>query len=201
MGRACHRQGLSSYIFLYGNFQPPNSLNPGCKLPGCKQGGMLLEQWCEWEDENFVCLLWEESFSLLFLKQDFFLFVSNGIMCFSNHCFMLQWQRGLLPLPICICSPYLPQSLFLLDPCSVFLDILLCLGFSKPSFLLDSQPVYAILIYSGKTQISLYQDCPNQMPLTSPMLFYMPRDQNTQEFSNRKKETVPKGPRGKRKKY
>jgi len=43
----------------------------------------------EWEDENFVCLLWEESFSLLFLKQDPFLFVSNGITCFSNPCFML----------------------------------------------------------------------------------------------------------------
>lgn len=151
-GACCHQQGFSSCTFLYGNFQSPNSLNPGCKLPGCKQGGMLLEQWCEWEDENFVCLLWEESFSLLFLKQDLFLFVSNGIMCFSNHCLMLQWQRGLLPLPICICSPYLPQSLFLLNSCSVVLDILLCLRFSKPSFLLDSQPVYAIHIYSGKTQ-------------------------------------------------
>ena len=44
-GACCHRQGLSSCTFLYCNFQPPNSLNPGCKLPGCKQGCMLLEQW------------------------------------------------------------------------------------------------------------------------------------------------------------
>lgn len=190
-GVCCQWQGFSSCTFLYCNFQAPNSLNPGCKLPGCKQGYMLLEQWCEWEDENFECLLWEESFSLLFLKQDLYLFVSNSIICFSNHCFMLQWQGGLLPLPICICSPYLPQSLFLLDSSSVFLDLLLCLGFPKSSFLLDSQSVYAIHICSGKTQISLYQDCLNQIPLTSPMLFYMPLEINI--LKRRKRKPFQKG--------
>lgn len=165
--------GVQQLHFPLLQLQSPNLLNPGCKLPGWKQGCMLLEQWREWEDENFVCLLWEESFSLLFLKQDLFLFVSNGITCFSNHCFMLQWQSRLQPLPIRVCSPYVLQSLFLLDSCSVFPDLLLCLGFSKPSFLLDSQPVYAIYIHSGKIQISLYQHCLNQMPLTSLMPFHM----------------------------
>lgn len=80
MGRAAFGIGFSSCTFLYCNFQSPNSLNPGCKLPGCKQGCMLLEQWREWEDENFVCLLWEESFSLLFLKQDLFFFVSKVLL-------------------------------------------------------------------------------------------------------------------------
>lgn len=135
---------------------------------------MLLEHWREWEDENFVRLLWEESFSHLFLKQDLFLFVSNGIMCFSHHCFMLQWQIGLMPLPVCIYSSNLPQALFLLDSCSVFLNLLFWLGFSKP-FLPDSRSVfYAIYIHTGKVQISLYQNCQNQTPLTSLMLFYMP---------------------------
>jgi len=47
------------------------------------------------------------------------------------------------------------------------------MGFSTSSFLLDSQPVHAIHICSGKTRISLYQDCLNRMPLISPMLFSM----------------------------
>lgn len=52
-----------------------------------------------------------------------------------------------------ICSPFLPQTVFVLDSSSISLDLFLCLGFPKSSFLLDPQLVYAIHIYSGKTQI------------------------------------------------
>lgn len=173
-GAHCHGQGFSRRTLSCCIFQFPTSTSSGCKLPGCKQGCMLLEHWREWEDENFVRLLWEESFSHLFLKQDLFLFVSSGIMCFSNHCFMLPWQIGLMPLPVCICSPDFPQAPFLLDSCSIFLNLLLSLGFSQ-LFLPDSHSVfYAIYIYTVKVQISLYQNCQNQTPLTSLMLFYMP---------------------------
>lgn len=155
-GAHCHGQRFSRRTLPCCIFQSPTSTSSGCKLPGCKQGCMLLEHWREWEDENFVRLLWEESFSHLFLKQDLFLFVSSGIMCFSNHCFMLPWQIGLMPLLVCICSPDFPQAPFLLDSCSVFLSLLLSLGFSQP-FLPDSHSVfYAIYTHTGQVQISLY---------------------------------------------